>query len=41
MKTMKWMTLVLLVMGAGCKEQDNSLALLRGQEWELKTMTEN
>ena len=41
MKTMKWMTLVLLVMGAGCKEQDNSLALLRGQEWELKTMTES
>lgn len=41
MKEVKLMLLVLLVAMAGCKKDDNSLTLLRGQEWELKSMTVN
>lgn len=38
MKTMKFMMFVLLIAVAGCKGKDQSLLLLKGQEWHLKTM---
>lgn len=41
MKMMKFIFLAVLGLMAGCKSEDNSLALLRGQEWELKSMTDN
>lgn len=41
MKKMKLMMFTLLVIMAGCKGTDNSLALLRGQEWQLKSMTQD
>lgn len=39
MKEMKLMLFVLLAVMAGCKSSDNSLDLLRSQEWQLKSMT--
>lgn len=41
MKQMKLMIFVLLAIMTGCKGKDNSLTLLRGQEWQLKSMVEN
>lgn len=41
MKEMKWMMFAMLLMVAGCKENDNSLAKLRAHEWELKSMMVN
>lgn len=41
MKEVKFMLFVLLAVMASCKSNENSLALLRGQEWQLKSMTAN
>lgn len=41
MKKMKLMMFVLLAVMVGCKSKDNSLALLRAQEWQLKSMAED
>lgn len=41
MKEVKLMMFVLLAVMAGCKSSDNALTLLRAQEWELKSMTQN
>lgn len=39
MKNMKWMLIALGMAVAGCKGGENSVALLKSQEWQLKTMT--
>ena len=41
MKTMKLMMFALLVVLASCTSKEDSLALLKGKEWSMKSMTEN
>lgn len=41
MKQLKLMFFIVLLAMVGCKNADRDLALLRGHEWQLKSMTES